>query len=733
MNRKWFWIVGLVVCWACQVPEKPAPKRLISYVNPMIGTGGKGKTYPGATVPHGMVQLSPDNGRNGWDWISGYFYPDSVIAGFSHLHLSGTGAGDLYDISYMPVSGTLRKLKLDSIAASPTVVSTFRHSQEKASPGYYQVYLDDYQIDVALTATRRTGLQRYQYQKDEASEVRLNLGFSKNWDKTTGNYVKVIGDSILVGYRKSTGWAKTQSVYFVSQFSEALKQVKIYEGDKLFSDTTKSAKGKELLVAMSFEAAKTVMVKTGISAVSIENAWQNLKEEQPGFDFEKVKSKAEETWEKRLAKVKIQASHDNMVQFYTAMYHSLLAPTIFSDVNGAYRSPNGQILKTQGLRYTTFSLWDTYRALHPWHTIVNPGLVPDMCRSLTGFYKESGLLPVWNMLGNETNMMIGYHAVPVLVDAYLKGLAGTPDTLLYEAIKQSAMQDEFGVKQYKKLGYVPYEDGPWSVSRTMEYAYDDWCIAQMAKQLARQEDYRYFMRRASNYTHHFDTLSRYFVAKSIDGSFKAAFNPFAYHPEDYCEANALQYHWHAQHQIDTLITLTGGKKLAAQRLDSLFRSGQTTKKLPEWISGYIGQYVHGNEPSHHIPYLYQYVGQPHKTQQIVREVMDKMYTTQPDGICGNEDCGQMSAWYLFSALGMYPVNPVGGQYVLGSPEVKEAEISLPNGKKFTIEANGQSSKNIYVKRILLNGQPLSNIFITHQQLMKGGKLVFEMSPVPLHN
>jgi predicted alpha-1,2-mannosidase len=714
----------LLIFFSCKKNEVPLPvtTSFSSYVNPFIGTDGKGNTYPGAAVPFGMIQLSPDNGRNGWDWISGYFYPDSIISGFSHLHLSGTGAGDLYDISFLPVSGELKKAKLDEVNKAVTVYSRFSHEREKSSPGYYQVHLDDYQVNVELTVTDRTGLQKYTFEKDE-SKVRLHLGYTRNWDGITESYIKIVNDSTIIGCRNSAGWAKDQRVYFTSVFSSPFTYQlsdagKMSEGD--------SINGKNILLELSF-LEKEVMVKTGISSVSTKNARLNLASEQKGFDFAAVRAAAQDRWETAFQTVEVQASADNMTQFYTAMYHTMLAPTLFSDINGEYKGTDGETWKSEKYsRYSTYSLWDTYRALHPWLTIAAPEKVDGLMYSMLQFYDENKLLPVWNMQGSETNMMMGYHAVPVLADAILKGFS-IDKAKAYEAMKASAMQDDFGIKEYKELGYVPFENGSWNVSKTMEYAFDDWCIAQVANHLGKKEDYEYFLKRSTNYRNHFDTATGFFRAKSKNNTWKENFKPLAYHSEDYCEANAWQYYWYVPQNIADLIQLTGGATPFENKLDKMFELEQSLEENPAWISGYIGQYVHGNEPSHHVPYLYQYVDAGHKTQQRVRQVMDELYTTQPNGLAGNEDCGQMSAWYLFSSLGFYPVNPTEGKYILGSPEVDAATIHLPNKKTFQIKANNQSAQNIYVKSVSLNGKKLDDYFITHQQIMEGGELVFEMS------
>ncbi|MEP3386714.1 MAG: GH92 family glycosyl hydrolase [Reichenbachiella sp.] len=731
-NKQWVWIIctGMFFCLATscrQNPELDGVVKLTSYVNPFIGTGGKGKTYPGATVPFGMVQLSPDNGRNGWDWISGYFYPDSVIAGFSHLHLSGTGAGDLCDISFMPVSGKEKTSRLDTISKKETVYSTFSHENEKASPGYYQVYLEDYQVNVELTATTRTGLQKYSFGQTDSMAVRLHLGYARNWDWVTDSQLQVLNDSTIAGYRKSSGWAEDQRVYFYTVFSKPFKSFVLSDHPKI-DKKLDDINGQDVLGKFYFDESQgsEIMVKTAISSVSVANAKANLKAEQTGFSFDNVKSQADELWESQLNKIKVKTSEDDKVQFYTAMYHSMLAPITYSDVNGEYKGPDAQIHKTSSTRYSIFSLWDTFRAWHPLATLLHSDRVPDMIASLMGHYQEYGKLPVWNMHGNETDMMLGYHSLPVLADAYFKGQLGMDAEPVYQAMKISAMQNEFGVKNYKDLGYVPYDSMNWNVSLTMEYAFDDWCLAQVANDLGYDEDYRYFMNRSKSYKNHFDSVSGFFRPRNIQGDFRESFDPSAYHPEDFAEANAWQYYWFVPQDVDGLVNLTGGKTNFEKKLDALFESSEESGETPVWISGNIGQYVHGNEPSHHVPYLYQWTGQPKKGQQRIRQIMEELYTTEPDGLCGNEDCGQMSAWYIFSAMGFYPVNPADSRYILGSPTVAEAVIQLPEEKNFRIVANNQSSENIYVKSATLNGQRLNRNYITHQEVVTGGILIFEM-------
>ncbi len=743
------------------------------FVDPLIGTDGKGKTYPGATVPYGMVQLSPDNGRTGWDWIAGYFYPDTIIAGFSHTHLSGTGAGDLYDISYMPLRLPLVREKTDGGPADGTLVSKFSHQQEQAQAGYYQVYLPDYQVNVELTAGLRTGYQRYRFDEvagqNSPALIRLDLGYSRNWDQTTQSAIRVIDAYSIEGYRFSSGWAPKQKVYFYSRFSRPIKSLQWQLADaplqlqadgqlknSTFVAAPKQQQGREVALLLQFETSTTatatvattttpatakerhqrhagsgneITVRTALSSVSSANAKQNLLAEGEQLSFDEVKQHAQQAWREELSQVKVTASRDNLTQFYTALYHSALAPRVFADSDGRFLGPDGEVhQRTDHQHHDFFSLWDTFRALHPWKTLFNRKRNQDQLLSLLDHAEISGLLPVWNFQGNETNMMLGYHAVPVLVDNYLKGNlpAELGDKILRLAVK-SAKQQAFGIESYQQLGFVPYAERKWNVALTLEYAFDDWAIARLAQQLGQHDIAAEFSERAQNYRQHFDANTGFMRAKDHNGKLREPFVPNAYHPEDYAEANAWQYSFFVPHDVKGLIALYGGKAAFTQKLDQMFSTAQLTDPLPEWISGYIGQYVHGNEPSHHVPYLYQYAGQPAKTQALVRRIMDELYSTRPDGLAGNEDAGQMSAWYLFSALGFYPVDPVSGQYVLGSPEVQQAVLQLGNGAVLTIKALQQSPSHIYVKSVSLNGSPITGFTLSHQQLMQGGELIFTMS------
>jgi predicted alpha-1,2-mannosidase len=756
-------------------PEAEDPLR---WVNPLIGTDGKGKTYPGATVPYGMVQLSPDNGRSGWDWISGYFYPDSHIAGFSHLHLSGTGAGDLYDISFLPFSGEFFQTMPAAGGKEAKVrAERFSHANETASPGYYRVLLEDSQIEVELTAALRSGLQKYRYlAAGVPARLQLDLTYSRNWDSTTATCLYQPDAYTLAGYRFSSGWAKDQKVYFYSKSSVPLQAAHRLP-KALPADLSQCAQAGPTLFTAQFAGddkapPRELLLRTALSSVSIEGAAANLaadlatqtahaslSEAQTG-NFAATLAEAQKAWRTELSQVQVDADTNTKTQFYTALYHSALAPRVYSDADGRYRGPDGNVHQLQrsnssaagqplssNQHYDFFSLWDTFRALHPWKTLFDTPRHQAMMQSLLEHYQIAGRLPVWNFQGNETDMMLGYHAVPVLVDSYLKGLLPDPDgqlgALILQAALDSANDTQFGIQSYRSLGYVPFTERPWNVALTLEYAFDDSAIARLAHRLGKVDIAAEFNRRAQNYRQHFDAASGFMRAKDSQGKFRLPFDPEAYHPEDYCEANAWQYTFFVPHDVAGLINLHGGQQAFVAKLDAMFLTGQQKKGaaapvhstaalsdnhgLPEWISGFIGQYVHGNEPSHHVPYLYALAGRPDKTQALVRQIMRTLYQPIPDGLAGNEDAGQMSAWYLFSALGFYPVDPVSGDYVLGSPLVTTATLKLGNGKVLKIIANKQNEQHPYVKAVRLNGKTLTGPLLSHQALMQGGVLEFDMS------
>lgn len=718
---------------SCSKKEKLLEKKLTSFVNTFIGTDGPGNTYPGATVPFGMVQLSPDIGIPGWDRIAGYFYQDSIISGFSHTHLTGTGAGDLYDILVMPTNSRFtEKIKENNFKP----FSKFSHDKEESSPGYYSVDLLDYGIKAELTATARTGIHRYTFPKDSLSQIHIDLGYALNWDSPTDTYFKVIDKNTIEGYRKSTGWAKDQRIYFTIQLSKDFDSYELYKNDTLVES---SVKGKNTKIILNYitKDDEQIILKTGLSTANIEGSNNSLEMEAPDFDFESYRKKADDIWEEQLQKIRVTLFNEEQTSiFYTMLYQSMLAPTLLSDHNGNYKGANDTIMNALGFdRYDTFSLWDTYRAAHPLFTILHPTKVTDFVKSMLAHYKETGLLPVWSMQGNETNMMIGYHAVPVIVDAYFKGINDFDVNLAYEACKKSAMDNARKIDVYKEFGYIPIdEEGEnWSVSKTLEYAYDDWCIAQFAKALKKNDDYDYFLKRSEYWRNLYDKESSFMRPKLASGEFIEDFIPKEY-SDYFCESNAWQYFWSVPHNIEGLIEIIGGSDRFEEKLDSMFSLNPLpTDKLPIFSTGMIGQYAHGNEPSHHVGYLYSYINKPYKTQKIIRQILESQYKNSPDGHCGNEDCGQMSSWYIFSALGFYPVNPAEGIYSFGSPIIKDAKLNLANGKIFEIEVINNSKENIYIQTIRLNDKLLNKTTIKHSDIINGGKLVIKMGDNPPNN
>lgn len=725
--------ISLVAFGACVSNKQTQPSTdYTQLVNPFIGTDFTGNTYPGAQAPFGMVQLSPDNGLPGWDRISGYFYPDSTIAGFSHTHLSGTGAGDLYDISFMPVT-----LPYQEAEAPLGIYSKFSHADEEASAGYYRVLLKDYDINVELTVTERCGIQRYTFPEGE-SAVFLNLKKAMNWDFTNDSYIEIIDSCTIQGYRFSEGWARDQHVYFRTRFSKPFVSVEM--------DTTAIAlKGKRVgtayIARFNFDTEKgeQIVLSTALSGVSMEGAAKNMAAEAPHNDFDKYLAETKDNWNRQLGKIEVTGDNkDDKVNFYTALYHTMIAPTIYSDVDGAYYGPDKKIHQTDGwVNYGTFSLWDTYRAAHPLFTYTEPQRVNDMVKSFIAFYEQNGRLPVWNFWGSETDMMIGYHAVPVIVDAYLKGIGDFDAEKALEACVATANLDDYrGIGLYKKLGYIPYNIKDeynaenWSLSKTLEYAFDDYCIAEMAQKMGRTQLADEFYKRSQNYRNVFNPASSFMQPIDDKGVFQPNFSPDDY-TAHICESNGWQYFWSVQQDIKGLIALTGGKDRFTEKLDSMFTyipAGNAD--LPLFSTGMIGQYAHGNEPSHHVIYLYNKVRQPWKTQKYAAQVMHDLYFNAPAGLCGNEDCGQMSAWYVFSAMGFYPVNPVSGEYEIGTPLFPEIQMHLDNGKTFTVLAPGVSRENIYIQSVKVNGQPYDKSYITHRQIMDGATVEFEMGPEP---
>ena len=723
----------LLVLGGCTSPQSSQPETdYTQLVNPFIGTDFTGNTYPGAQAPFGMVQLSPDNGLGGWDRISGYFYPDSTIAGFSHTHLSGTGAGDLYDVLFMPVT-----LPFNEAEGELGIHSKFSHQDEEASAGYYRVKLQDYNINVELTATPRCGVQRYTFPKAESMVV-LNLKKAMNWDFTMDSQIEIVDSCNIRGYRFSEGWARGQKLYFATRFSKPFKSVELDNAEiKLKGEKV----GTSNIARFMFdtEDGEQITLVTALSGVSVEGAVKNLNAEAPHNDFDQYLADAKADWNKQLQRIDVKGGNtDDQVNFYTALYHSMIAPTIYSDVDGQYYGPDKQVHQADGwVNYSTFSLWDTFRAAHPLFTYTEPERVGDMVQSFIAFYEQNGRLPVWNFWGSETDMMIGYHAVPVIVDAYLKGIGNFDAEKALEACVATANIDEYrGIGSYKKNGYIPYNvtdqynTENWSLSRTLEYAFDDFCIAEMAQKMGKTELANEFYKRSQNYRNVFNPATRFMQPIDDKGVFQPNFNPDEY-TAHICESNAWHYFWSVQHDIKGLVSLTGGQDKFAAKLDSMFTYIPAgNEELPIFSTGMIGQYAHGNEPSHHVIYLYNKIRQPWKAQKYVAQVMHDLYFNAPAGLCGNEDCGQMSAWYVFSAMGFYPVNPVSGEYEIGSPLFPEMRLNLGNGKTFTVLAPNVSRENIYIQSVKVNGQPYDKSYITHQQIMDGATIEFVMGNQP---
>lgn len=726
-------MLALFTLGACTFSQSSESKTdYTQLVNPFIGTDFTGNTYPGAQAPFGMVQLSPDNGLAGWDRISGYFYPDSTIAGFSHTHLSGTGAGDLYDVLFMPVT-----LPYKEAQGELGIHSKFSHQDEEASAGYYRVKLQDYNINVELTATPRCGVQRYTFPKAE-SMVILNLKKAMNWDFTMDSQIEVVDSCNIRGYRFSEGWARGQKLYFATRFSRPFKSMEMDEAEiKLKGEKVGTSKIARFM--FDTEEGEQVTIVTALSGVSMEGAVKNLDAEAPHNDFDKYLADAKADWNKQLQRIEVTGGNDDdRVNFYTALYHSMIAPTIYSDVDGQYYGPDKQVHQADGwVNYSTFSLWDTFRAAHPLFTYTEPERVGDMVQSFIAFYEQNGRLPVWNFWGSETDMMIGYHAVPVIVDAYMKGIGKFDAEKALEACIATSNIDEYrGIGSYKKNGYIPYNvtdkynSENWSLSRTLEYAFDDFCIAEMAQKMGKTDIANEYYKRSQNYRNVFNPATGFMQPIDDKGVFQPNFNPDEY-TAHICESNAWHYFWSVQHDIKGLVSLTGGQEKFAAKLDSMFTYIPTgNEELPIFSTGMIGQYAHGNEPSHHVIYLYNKVRQPWKAQKYAAQVMHELYFNAPAGLCGNEDCGQMSAWYVFSAMGFYPVNPVSGEYEIGTPLFPEMRLNLSNGKTFTVLAPNVSRENIYIQSVTVNGQPYDKSYITHQQIMDGATVEFVMGNQP---
>lgn len=733
-------VIALAISMIDVTAQKITNRSLAAAVNPFIGTEEHGHVFLGANVPAGFVQLGPSNIMqtwdkfNGWDWCSGYNYISKEILGFTHTHLSGTGIGDLNDILLLPATGKLMLNKMEFNKPETGYGSYFSHNKEICTPGFYKVHLDRYAIDAALTATERVGFHQYQFPKAANPHIVVDLEFGMGWDAVVKCGIKKVNDSTFVGYRFSKGWAPDQRLYFAIKLSRPVTGFSVV--DSTTAKVGNDINGKKLKAGLLFDSpdAFEVKVKVGLSPVSEENALANIAAELPHWDFARAKRQAEGKWNAHLSTIQIEASDAVKEKFYTAMYHCFVSPSVFNDVNNQYRGADQNVyrLKNQADNYSIFSLWDTYRGLHPLMTIIQPNRVNDFVKTFLNIYKQQGRLPLWHLSANETNCMIGYPAAPIIVDAYLKGFRDYDVQLAYEAIKHTAMQQTDGLKWVQQLQFIPADSVHESVAKGMEYAISDWSIAQMAKALNKQDDYEYFSKRAKLYQLYFDKETRFMRGRFGEDKWRTPFNPVyaPYSANDYTEGNAWQYTWLVPQDPHGLIRLLGGEKSFIGKLDSLFTvSSAQVEGTPPDISGMIGQYAHGNEPNHHTPYLYAYAGQPYKTAALIRNITDTFYTTKPNGLCGNDDAGEMSAWYIFSALGFYPVNPAEGKYVFGSPLINSAVINT--GKAvFKIKVINNSDENKYIQKIVLNGKPLTKSYLLHSDIVKGGNLSIYMGSTP---
>lgn len=730
--------------------------KYTGFVNPFIGTADHGHTFPGAALPGGMVQLSPDTDIKGWDWCSGYHYSDSSIMGFSHLHRSGMGAGEWGDILLMPATGKLKTVPGSKDKPGEGYRSRFSHDKEEATPGYYAVDLEDYGIRAELTVSERAGFHRYKFPKSGTSHILIDMNHGIS-DVCQDAGIKIVSDNQIEGHRASRGFVKNQKVYFCARFSKPFSTSGTWNKSDV-KPGSKEDTGTQIgaYVGYSTSENEIILVKVGISYTGIEEARMNLDKEIQGWNFDRVKQNAAATWDNALSKIEVGMdkgtdatySRDKMTTFYTALYHSLLFPATFSDADGKYTGLDNQVHNSADYTYRSdFSLWDTFRAEMPLLTLVEPARSNDAIRTMIAQYEQGGWLPTPQQFGNSyTNDMIGDHPVDAILDAYQKGIRNFDAEKAYEAVKKNALETppadhrskgRQGLKYYLEFGYVPYDKIRESVSRTLEYAYNDWCVAQLAKALGKTEDYNLFSKRAANYKNIIDTGTGFARPKNSDGTWLAPFNPRfigSGNNRHYTEANAWQYTWFVPHDVKGLIGLEGGRENFVKKLDSLFTISSEVLSTVSDVTGLIGQYAHGNEPSHHTIYLYNYAGAPWKTQNMVRKAMDELYHTGPAGLCGNEDMGQMSAWYVLSTAGFYPVAPGQNVYAIGSPEFSKVTIHLDrkyySAGEFVIEAKNNSKENKYIQSATLNGKPLDKPWFDHSVIANGGKLVLQMGPEP---
>ncbi|HRZ42056.1 MAG TPA: GH92 family glycosyl hydrolase [Bacteroidales bacterium] len=729
--RKIFLVSALISLALLTGCKKDTPS-FTSQVNPFIGTGGHGHTFPGAIMPFGMIQLSPDTRLEGWDGCSGYHYSDDTIYGFSHTHLSGTGVPDYNDLLVMPTSGEPCFVNGAGENALCSYASPFDKDSEVARPGYYAVKLSGPGVGVELTASLRSGIHRYQWDK-EAAEQGLILDLAHR-DPVIRSGFRMLNDTTLLGYRVSAAWAREQHFYFAMRLSQPVKQVRMKDSAQAAVvpfDWQADSLGGVLWLGFGQIQGSELLVKVGISSADAEGALKNLEAEVAGKSFDQVKQEADAAWNRELGKIEVKGgTKAERTAFYTALYHTMVAPNLWSDVDGRYRGMDGQIHDAgDSPQYTVFSLWDTYRALHPLMTIIDRKRTGEFVRTFLRQFEQGGRLPVWELAANETECMIGYHSVPVIYDAYRKGIRDFDTLLALKAMQHSASLDHFGLKSYREYGYIPADLESESVSKTLEYAYDDWCIAMMAKEMGNDSVYQTFIRRAQSYKNLYDPKTRFFRPK-VNSTFVEPFEPSEVNFH-LTEANSWQYNFYVPQDIAGHAALMGGRETYLKMLDEMFSAAtKTTGREQADITGLIGQYAHGNEPSHHMAYLYACLGKQHQTAAMVRRIMSEMYTDQPDGLCGNEDCGQMSAWYVLSAMGFYPVCPGSNQYVLGSPLFSEVKIHLENGEEFLIRARRNEPDNVYIRKAHLNGKPFNGASITHSEIMAGGDLRLLMGSGP---
>jgi len=725
-------IIVLFLLYSCtnSLSSSYAEDNLTHYVNPFIGTGGHGHTFPGATMPFGMMQLSPDTRLDGWDGCSGYHYSDNYIYGFSHTHLSGTGVSDYGDVLLMPTNNITFNNGADP-ETIPKAVGTvlkegygdyFSHDNEIAEPGYYKVKLDSTNIEVELTVSDRSGIHKYTFPSAEDQIVILDL---VHRDKVLDAKIEKVSNTEIQGYRFSKAWATDQRLFFVIQTSHP------FEYMLQSPPETGQPGGRRAALTFKNPNNDPLILKVGISAVDVDGARKNLETEIGGKSFEEVKTIAQNAWQNQLEKIVVTSdTEDYKTNFYTAMYHTMIAPNLYQDVDGRYRDMDLEIYQSdEHQHYTVLSLWDTYRATHPLYTIIEQERTNDFIKTFIKKYESGGILPIWDLSANYTGCMIGYHAVPVIADAYLKGIRDYDVEKAFEAMTYSATRDKLGLKDYKELGFIPVEKESESVSKTLEYAYDDWTIAQVAKAMGKRDAYKTYLERAQYYKNVYDPDTK-FMRGRFRNTWFAPFDPYEVN-FNYTEANSWQYSFYAPQDISGLINLMSGKENLEEQLDKLFTAEpKTSGRNQVDITGLIGQYAHGNEPSHHMAYLYNFVNTPAKTQKYVHQILTTLYQNAPDGISGNEDCGQMSAWYVLSSLGFYPVTPGSNEYIIGTPLFDKATLHLENGKFFSISANGISDKNHYIKTVTLNGQDYPFTHLNHEDIINGGEMVFEMTDQP---